>query len=82
MANPTLDNKGADKGMDRRVGFANAAGSLGDYEDTMIPESVLGYSAPAYTSNLYATTTGINASMYAKWYIDFGKYFKRGIRTD
>lgn len=74
VANPTLDNKGADKGMDRRVGFANAAGSLGDYEDTMIPESVLGYSAPAYTSNLYATTTGINASMYAKWYIDFGKY--------
>lgn len=72
-ANPTLDNLGAGSGMSRRVGFSRN-GRLGDYDQTTVPASIFGYEEKANTSNLYATSSGLNTSLYAKWYIDFAKY--------
>ena len=69
-ANPTLDNLGAGSGMSRRVGFSRN-GRLGDYDQTTVPASFFGYEEKANSSYLYATSSGLNTSVYAKWYIDF-----------
>ena len=81
-ANPTRDNSGADSGMGRRVGFSERkivqgkeVWNLGGWDTTPVSSDITGQQTQdANTRNLYATTTGASAYLYAKWYIDNKAY--------
>lgn len=67
---PLKDPKGSDEGMGRRVGFG-----LGGRDECVVPKEIIGGTADAKanTRNVFATATGEEVSIYAKWYINWNE---------